>query len=212
MIRTGNRAIFLVLLSSLLSACAGLTKPSVEQEQNVDHYYVIDVDRGIREDAKLGSKVLFLEPVKLTSLYRGKTLLFKVGDNELQPQEGHEFFSTPEEMFTEQLQRWLEKTGIFSKVVTDNSLGADLVLQTAVTALYGDKRDGVTPQSILEMQFFLLSEPSATATTQTLFQTGLRIDIDIEETTPPKVVKGWQTGLKRLLVTIEDDLSDYFSE
>ena len=70
----------------------------------------------------------------------------------------------------------------------------------------------MTPQSVLEMQFFLLSEPSDAETAQTLFQTGLRIDIDIEETTPPKVVKGWQIGLKRLLVTIEDDLSGYFSE
>ncbi len=210
MTRTWNRMACLILLSILLSACAGLTKPEPEQ-QDVQHFYVIDVDRGIRDDAKAGSPVLLLEPVKLTSQFRGKTLLFKVGDHEFQPQLGHEFFSSPEEMFTEQLQRWLEKTGVFSQVVTDKNSQADLVLQTAVTALYGDKREGVPSQSILEMQFFLLSEPSDTAT-ETLFQTGLRIDIDIEETTPPKVVKGWQTGLKRLLVTIEDDLSDYFSE
>ena len=211
MIQTWSRVACLILLTTLLSACAGLTKPAPEQ-QEVEHFYVIDVDRGIRDDAKAGSPILLLEPVKLTSQFRGKTLLFKLGENEYQPQQGHDFFSTPEEMFTEQLQRWLEKTGIFSQVVTDKSVAADMVLQTAVTALYGDKRDAMTPQSVLEMQFFLLSEPSDAETAQTLFQTGLRIDIDIEETTPPKVVKGWQIGLKRLLVTIEDDLSDYFSE
>lgn len=46
--------------------------------------------------------------------------------------------------------------------------------------------------------------------TQPLFQTGLKIEVDITETTARNVVTGWKQGLGQLLATIEDDLSDYF--
>lgn len=210
MIRLLRRSLLLVTVSFLLSACSifGTEKP--ESDLQAERFYVIDVDRGIREDVSVPNRVVRLLPVKLTSQYRNRAIMFKVGENEFQPQPQDQFFATPEEMFTEQLQRWLEKTGIFTKVILNDSEPADMVLQTAVTALYGDKRENFPPQSVLEMQFFLLSEPDTTA--QAIYQTGLRIDIDIEETTPANVVKGWKTGLKQILTTIEDDLSDYFSK
>lgn len=204
------RKIFLLVMTFSISACTTFSSEKPQLEQQPERYYVIDVDRGIREDVKTTDRVVRLLPVKLTSQFRDKTILFKVGENEYQPQTAHQFFATPEEMFTEQLQRWLVKTGIFTKVVTDESEQADMVLQTAVTALYGDNRETNPPQAVLEMQFFLLSEPETTA--QAIFQTGLRADINIDETTPASVVKGWQIGLKQILTTIEDDLSDYFSE
>lgn len=210
MFRLVLRSLFLLAITLFITACSilGDEKPPVEQES--ERYYVIDVDRGLREDVRASERVVRLLPVKLTSQYRGKAILFKVGENEFQPQNKHQFFATPEEMFTEQLQRWLEKTGIFTKVITDENQPADMVLQTAVTALYGDKRAAYPAQAVLEMQFFLLSEPETSA--QAIFQTGLRTDIDIEETTPANVVKGWKTGLKQIMTTIEDDLSDYFSK
>ena len=45
-----------------------------------------------------------------------------------------------------------------------------------------------------------------------LFQTGLRVDADIEKTTPGNVVTGWRQGLEQLLTTLEQDFSDYFAK
>jgi hypothetical protein len=47
---------------------------------------------------------------------------------------------------------------------------------------------------------------------EVVFQTGLHIDIDIAETTSSNTVNGWKTGLKKLMSTLEDDLSSYFSD
>ena len=113
-------------------------------------------------------------------------------------------------MFTEQLRRWLQKTGLFSQVVITDDVPADMVLETAVTALYGEQREQFSPQAVIEMQFFLMSNDENN--TKPLFQTGLRVDVDIEQSTPENVVKGWKQGLEELFWTVEDDFSGYFTK
>ena len=194
------------MLTSLLSGCFGWnSKPDDEV-----HYYVIDVNRSSVASEFVKNRVLLIKPVKLTSHFKTQNVVFKVGDNEFQPQPFDQFFSPPEEMFTEQLRRWLQRTGLFSSVIIDEKQPADMVLEVAVTALYGEVRQQFSPQSTLEMQFFLTSMDGDES--KLLFQTGLRIDIDIDETTPSQVVKGWNIGLKELLFTLEDDLNGYFSK
>lgn len=207
-IRTLIRCIGLITLLSLLTGCFGLG--SKEDYDDRPHYYVIDVDRGAVASHFVTDRVLYLKPVKLTSHFRDQAIVFRIGDDEYQQQMPHQFFSSPEEMFNEQLKRWLQKTGLFSQVILNEDAPADMILETAVTALYGDNREQYSPQAVLEMQFFLLEIDQNT--TQPLFQTGLNVAVDITETTPSNVVKAWRQGLAELLATIEDDLSDYFSK
>lgn len=206
-IRTITQCIGLITLLTLLTGCLGLGS---KNDDDTPHYYVIDVDRGAVASRFVENRVLYIKPVKLTSHFRGQTIVFRIGDDEYQTQMLHQFFSDPEDMFTDQLKRWLQKTGLFSQVVTNDDVPADMILETAITALYGDKREQFSPQSVLEMQFFLLETDQNK--TQILFQTGLKIEVDIPHTTPPNVVKGWRQGLEDLLATVEDDLSDYFSK
>ena len=201
--------LFLASLISLLTGCFGLGSKD-DDDDDTPHYYIIDVDRGAVAAEFAKDRVLYIKPVKMTSHFRGKNIVFRVGENEFRPTENHEFFSAPEEMFTEQLKRWLQKSGLFSNVVTTLDTPADLVLETAITAFYGEKRQQFSPQSVLEMQFFLTS--SEDEGEQVLFQTGLRIDVDVASATPPNVVKGWKDGLEELLATVEDDFSGYFSK
>lgn len=203
------KLLFLASLISLLTGCFGLGSKD-DDDDDTPHYYIIDVDRGAVAAEFAKDRVLYIKPVKMTSHFRGKNIVFRVGENEFRPTENHEFFSAPEEMFTEQLKRWLQKSGLFSNVVTTLDTPADLVLETAITAFYGEKRQQFSPQSVLEMQFFLTS--SEDGGEQVLFQTGLRIDVDVASATPPNVVKGWKDGLEELLATVEDDFSGYFSK
>lgn len=207
-IRRITQCIGLITLLTLLTGCLGLG--SKNDDDTTPHYYVIDVDRGAVASRFVENRVLYIKPVKLTSHFRGQTIVFRIGDDEYQTQAPHQFFADPQEMFTEQLKRWLQKTGLFSQVVTNDDVPANMILETAVTALYGDKREQFSPQSVLEMQFFLLEIDQNK--TQPLFQTGLKVEVDIPQTTPPNVVKGWKQGLEELLATVEDDLSDYFSK
>ncbi|MFW5425665.1 MAG: ABC-type transport auxiliary lipoprotein family protein [Methylophagaceae bacterium] len=205
---TISRIFGFIAIVIMLNGCLGLG--SKEESDDTPHYYVIDVDRGAVASRFVENRVLYLKPVKLTSHFRGQTIVFRIGDNEYQQQMPNQFFSSPQDMFTEQLKRWLQKTGLFSQVVVNDDIAADMILETAVTALYGDDREQFSPQAVIEMQFFLLEADQNK--TQPLFQTGLNVEVDIAETTPTNVVKGWKQGLEQLLSTVEDDLSDYFSK
>ena len=207
-LNTINKCALIVMLLSLLTGCLGLGSKD-EGDDDSPHYYIIDVDRGAIAKNFEKARVLLIKPVKITSHFRGQNVVFRIDENEYQRQMTHQFFSEPEEMFTGQVQRWLQKSGLFSQVITGEA-DADMVLEVAVTKLYGDKREQFSPQAVMEMQFFLMSADESNQ--QLLFQTGLRIDIDIEETTAPNVVKGWKQGLEELLATVEDDLSGYFSK
>lgn len=207
--QTVYRVLTLLLVMTQLSGCFGLGSKEAEQD-DTPHYYVIDVDRGAVAAEFVKNRVLFLKPVRVTSHFRGKTVVYRVGENEYQPQPPNQFFSDPSEMFTEQLRRWLQKSGLFSQVVVSKDAPADMVLETAVTALYGEQRDQFSPQAVLEMQFFLMDKDDNK--TKPLFQTGLRVDVDIEQNSPADVVKGWKQGLEELLWTLEDDFSGYFTK
>ena len=204
------RMVAMLFLSMALSGCFGGSDNAKEVEAEIPHYYVVDVDRGLVEDPFPQGRILYLQPVRVTSQFRDHTIVFRVGANEYQPQDLHQFFSEPEEMFTEQLKRWLQKSGLFTQVTTDKNVQADMVMEAAVTALYGEARPQQLPQSILEMQFFLLSADKNNS--KLLMQTGLRMEVDIKQTTPRDVVKGWKLGLEELFLTLEDDLSGYFSK
>jgi len=99
---------------------------------------------------------------------------------------------------------------LFSRVVTDENAKADLVLETAITAFYGEASERQLPQSVLEMQVFLMSADEDIS--QPLMQTGLRLEVDIKQATPQEVVRGWKIGLEELLVTLEEDFTAYFSK
>lgn len=196
----------LLSLTILLSAC--FSWGGGEDDDDTPRYYVVDVDRGVVAQEFAEDRVLLLKPVRVVPHFRGKTIVFRVNESEYRSQPPHELFTEPEEMLTAQLKRWLQKSGMFSQVVTDDSVEADLVLESAVTGLYGEKRPEYSPQAVLEMQFFMTSADD----NKNLFQTGLRVDVDIEETTPGNVVTGWKQGLGELLATLEQDLSAYFAK
>jgi uncharacterized lipoprotein YmbA len=181
------------------------------KQENMPHFYSIDVDRGLVADTFVKKRVLFLHPVKLTSHYKSNQLVFKVGDNQYQLQQGHEFIVDPQDMLTQQLRRWLQKSGLFSDVITKDFDKADMALETAVTAFYGEAREQFSPQSVIEMQFFLTTDDE-TGMRETLIQTGLRGEVDLDEVSPSAVVKGLKIGLGELLATFESDLSSFFEK
>ncbi|WP_292758071.1 ABC-type transport auxiliary lipoprotein family protein [Methylophaga sp. UBA2689] len=209
MIHRWQRVLVFVLFS-LLTGCFGFGGGDKEAEDMQPRFYIVDVDRGNVAAQFAQNRVLRIKPIRIAPHYRTENIVFRIGDNEYQPQAGHLLLTDPQVMFTSQLQRWLSKSGLFSEVITDDSQPADLVLEAAVTKLYGDERAEYPPQAVLEMQFFI--SPGDADRSKMLFQTGFRVDASIDQTTPQTVVTGWQNALEEILATLEQDLSDYFDK
>jgi len=108
--KLANRLLWVLVLLSMLTGCFGLG--SKDEDDGAPHYYVIDVDRGAIASQFEKGRVLRINPVRLTSHFRGSNIVFRIGEDEYQKQSNHQFFSEPEEMITEQLTRWLQKSGL----------------------------------------------------------------------------------------------------
>jgi len=210
-VRNHSQKILLMFLSMLLAGCFSFGGGEAEDYDSQPRLYIVEADRGNVAPQFANDRVLLIKPIRVVPYFRQPTIMFRVGDNQFEPQPPHELLTNPQSMFTAQLERWLSKSGLFSKVVTDESLPHDLVLETALTKLFGDARAAYPPLAVVEMQFFL-SPAGVDAESKMLFQTGFRVDADIDETRPSEVVTGWKNGLEEILATLELDLSDYFDK
>lgn len=207
--RNHSQKIFLMFLSMLLAGCFSFGGGEAEDYDSQPRLYIVEADRGNVAPQFAKNRVLLVKPIRVAPYFRQPTIMFRVADNQFEPQPPHELLTNPQSMFTAQIERWLSKSGLFSKVVTDESQPHDLVLETGLTKLFGDARPAYPPLAVVEMQFFL-SPAGVDAESKMLFQTGFRVDADIDETRPSEVVTGWKNGLEEILATLELDLSDYF--
>ena len=209
--RTVWQKILLFSVSLILSGCFSFGGGDAEDYASQPSLYIVEADRGNVAPQFAEDRVLLIKPVRVAPYFREPDIMFRVGENQYEPQPPHELLTNPQAMFTAQMQRWLAQSGLFSKVVTDESAAHDLVLETGLTKLYGDARPAYPPLAVVEMQFFL-SPAGSDAESKMLFQTGFRVDAAIDETRPSAVVNGWKNGLEEILATLEMDLSDYFAK
>lgn len=203
--------ILLLSLSVVLAGCFSFGGGEEADYDSQPSLYIVEADRGNVAPQFAEERVLLVKPIRVAPYFREPVIMFRVGDNQFEPQPPHELLTHPQAMFTAQLERWLAKSGLFSKVVTDENEAHDLVLETGLTKLYGDARPAYPPLAVVEMQFFL-SPAGLDGDSKMLFQTGFRVDADIDETRPSEVVTGWKNGLEEILATLELDLSDYFAK
>ena len=204
------RALQFILIGLMAIELIGCVSWRVDNTPATPHYYVLEVERGeVAGNNAENLPTLALRPLRVTSKFRGKTILFRVGEQDYQSQADHLFIDDPQQILTQQLQNWLEQSGLFSQVVTDERIPTDFILETAVTALYGEARPNFSPAAVLEMQFFLTSP---LAEDKVLFESGLRVSSDVLGLSPAAVVIGWRQALLKTLIALEVNLSDYFQQ
>jgi uncharacterized lipoprotein YmbA len=200
----------IVLIASMLMGCAIWRGGDSSEQTTQPHYYVLEVDRGEREEIVINAPTLRIAPLRMTSKFRGQQIVFRTADSSYMPQVDHQFLTPPNEILQQQLENWLIASGLFSQVIADESSTTDWVLETAVTAFYGEARSNFSPAAILEMQFFFRS--TTAPEDEGLVESGLHVSVNIAEMTPPAVVTGWRQALMKTLIALEVNLSDYFQK
>ncbi|AFJ01314.1 Protein of unknown function (DUF330) [Methylophaga frappieri] len=183
----------------------------LDVDDNQPRLYIVEADRGSVASDFAVERTLLIKPVRVAPYFRETDIMMRVGENQYESRPPHELLTSPQTMFTAQLERWLAKSGLFSKVITDASEPHDLVLETGLTKLFGEARPAYPPQAVLEMQFFL-SPAGSESEDRMLLQTGFRVDADINQSRPSEVIIGWKNGLEEILATLELDLKAYFAK
>lgn len=194
------------LLVFVLGGCSLFGK-----KEELPANYTLEVERVLeRPSPQAAEQVLEVAPFRIAPRYRDRIWVYREGDSWYRAQEEQAFLIPPQLLVTEQISKYLNRSGLFGAVVQGESrLQVTHLLEGAVTALYGDFSDPVVPRAVMEIQFFLIDplvEPP-----KTLLQTGFRTEAEVSDTTPRALIRGWNDGLESILQNFENDLRELFN-
>ena len=190
-------ALALLVLST---GCVGALKSEYPERR----FYTLGAERPGAAAAPAKDGVLRIRRFTASKASEGSELVTRKADAEYETDFYNAFFVPPATQLTEQTQRWLASSGLFSAVVgTGSSLPESHVMEGNLVALYADRRQ--SPAAVVEVQFMVLkvsSDPSAV-----LFQKSYRESIPLTGDGPEAVIAGWNGALGRILAALEKDLA-----
>ena len=102
-------------------------------------------------------------------------------------------------------QQWLRSSNIFEHVLSNPSrIEPTHILEGSVSALYGDFRDDLNPQAVVEIHIVLIRDDREQPSL--LLKQTYRERVLLSEPTPVGLVEGFNRGFKRILKNLEADL------
>jgi len=168
------------------------------------NYFLLDAKRTDKKGDEKGPMIQ-VQRFHISPRYQGKEFVYRFEKLKFESDFYNEFFISPDEMITEQVQQWLSESEIFTLVTDRNSEPPpDCVLEGWITELYGDIRSGETPKAVMEIKFLLLSANKSPG--QILFKKRYRADVPIQEKTSALLAAGWNQALEMILNQLEQDL------
>ncbi|HVE41424.1 MAG TPA: hypothetical protein VNM14_16135 [Planctomycetota bacterium] len=190
---------WLVLLLAA-TGCVGALKSEYPERR----VYTLSAERPGSAAAPAKDGVLRVRRFTASKLSEGNELVSRTGEAEYETDFYNAFFAPPAAQLTEQAQRWLGASGLFSAVVgTGSTIPESHVLEGNLIALYYDDREK-HDSALLEMQFLLVrvsSDPSVV-----LFQKVYKSSEAAAPGSKEAAVKAWNVGLQKILAELEADL------
>ncbi len=185
-----------------VSGCVGALRSDYPERR----FYTLSAERPGSAAAPAKDGVLRVRRFTASKLSEGNELVSRTGEAEYDTDFYNAFFAPPAAQLTEQAQRWLGASGLFSAVVgTGSTLPETHVLEGNVIALYYDDREK-HDSAVLEIQVLLLrvaSDPTAV-----LFQKAYKSREPAAPGSKDAVVKAWNAGLQKILAELEADLAN----
>jgi cholesterol transport system auxiliary component len=183
-----------------LSGCVSLAKSFPDK-----HYYALDVTRHGEPGVPVSGAVLGVRGLFVSPRFEGKELVYRTGDTRYESDFYNAWFVSPSAMLTQQVQDWLRQARLFEHVVaTPSYLDATHILEGTVTALYGDYRQQGGHTAVVGMHIVLIEDNSTRPAI--VFQRDYHQMVELTETSPDELTRGWNQGLEQIFMTLEADL------
>jgi ABC-type uncharacterized transport system auxiliary subunit len=190
------------LLTIFTGGCADLVKAPPQKQK-----FVLDIERTDQKTDDTKNNVLKVSRFTISRRFQGRGLVYRTDDLTYESDFYNEFFILPDIMITEQVQKWLLKSGIFAAVLdTRSRIDADYLLEAHISGLYGDYRNKNKPEAVAEIRFLLINQN--TNKKSILFDKSYYADAPLETRNPQQLIKGFNTSLRHILKAFEKDLYD----
>lgn len=194
--------VILVVLTvaMLATACVKLGGQPLDKR-----YFQIAPVRTGQSAAALDDVVLKVRRLSVSDLYNTRELVYREKDGRVESDFYNMFFVTPANMLTTELRNWLRKSGLFAHIIEPGSMVIPgLTLEGVVNALYGDYTTD-SPAAVVEMQFFVVDESSAT--NEIVFSNSYKQRIPLAQPDPKELVYAMTKAVHAIFTELENDLA-----
>jgi cholesterol transport system auxiliary component len=192
-----HRAVVLVVL---VSGCV-----TIEKSYPDKHYFVLEVHQDVNPSKTTGNGILEVADVRVSPRYGERSFVYRTSEARYESDFYNQFLVAPASLITEEIQKALARSHIFQHVIGSSSqLQPTHVLESGISALYGDFRDINVPKAILEIEFFLSQE--AAGRSEIVIEKRYSKSVRLKGRSPEALVKGWNEALEAILVSFTTDL------
>lgn len=189
------KAILALGLATLLLAACGFNRPTVERQS-----FVLAPLRATAAAPATGPSVK-LGGVEVAPPFDGRGFVYRREGQRFESDFYNEFAAAPAELLGQATATWLRRSGLFAAVIESRLAGgADLRIDTAVSALYVDFTDE-GPAAVLAVRWRITEEGRATR------EVSRDERVPLQARTPAGAAQAIQEALARALAGLEAALA-----
>lgn len=191
----------LVCLAALLLAVAACLNKSYQEKRS----FVLDVSSESREPASESPIVLKIRKFRVSPLFGGRAMVYRIGELQYENDFYDEWFVSPSLLLTRQFHDWLSKTGRFRFVlVGTNHIEPTHLLEGSVAEFYGDYRLAQSPKAIFGIELLLLDRLNEW---QVIFRRTYHKEVPLADRSPDALAGGLSEAVRLVLVDLEREIT-----
>ena len=186
-----------------LAGCINLTKeyPDIKK-------YTLNVEREAAPAPNAGAVNLKVMRFDIASEYESIYFTYKTGDLTIEYDFYNRFAIDPATMITEQVIKWAGHSPFVRYVESKRSIiMPEYAVKGDIIRLYADLGDEGNAKAVLEIRFVILDNRAFPP--HIIFQNVYSEEIMLRTMTIMKLVEGWNTALRNILVDFEADLTTF---
>jgi len=183
-----------------LAGCVNMGKSYTQKR-----LFAFQMNRRTEQPTPGTTLILRVKRSQVSPRFEERGFVYRKGEWQYDADFYNAFFRPPGVLLTEEVRKWLEKSGLFSHVVDAPSLlQADYLLEPSLDAVYGDYQNPKAPKAVLEMGFALLGIKSDVP--RLVFKQRYHEEQPLESRDPEFLMQGWNRALEAILRAFEKDL------
>jgi cholesterol transport system auxiliary component len=187
----------LALIMASAAGCLDLKKSYPEKRS-----FVLDVGTPQQETPAKGTIVLKINKFRVSPLFAGRAMVYRVADLQYESDFYDEWFVAPGTLVTQQAHQWLSLSGSFQIVVAGtNHVEPTHLLEGTVTEFYGDFRG--TPRAVFGLELYLLD---AMHERRPFFRRTYHQDVPLTERSSDALARGLTEALRVVLADVAKDI------
>ena len=191
------------LETALLGLC--LLTAGCQNPVSTRDFYVLSAQRQGPAASQAGPEVLEVRRLGVDAAFASRELVYRRTEFGYDTDYYRQFLVPPAQMLTERTRDWLDRSGLFARVLCPGHLmDPTCVLEGHVLALYGDFRDAASPRAVLEIRFCAVGQKAGRD--QVLLTRTYARSEPLKESKTEALIPALDLCLAQVLADLEQDL------